>query len=428
MARTFTEANVQNRYYRNEVLPLVRGAAESGGSLNDLDIPEDFLDRAREDYELASSSLLDNAGRDLTDIKDGVSGLVTVVGEKPLADADLKRKLPEELGGEVLGDLFKSLMGDGGAEDMASDAIDAPMRIMNDPKGEAKAHPVMAAISAIPFVGPGIKKVIKKFKKVPDLDFDIDVDPDAAEALRKQDVGDMVINLLNDGEMSVEPPTPAKPTPKTPAPAPAPAPAEVEIIEEGVILDDGTIPEIEPEKLISLTGPEAARATMMADKALDATRRADNPISKQRAAKMMATASEDFNKAYSILTDKADAARARHAGLRDKMREVQGRGEIPTAELDRALDEATVESRGLDRAVSKLETDFRSKSDAFEETNRGHILADADEAADAMPDVPDNVLIRNGPKTYEVDDEELMRNVKAMLAAKKAPKKGPPKR
>lgn len=169
MKKTFTQNNEENRYYRETILPLVRGAADSNMSFEDLNIPDEYVDRAMEDFDKASSGFVDNIEDDVESLVEIPRGIAKMASEGKTYTDDM----PDEAGGKVIADLIARIMGDGGAEKMASDAIDLPMRMMADPKGEAKSRPLDAILMAAPVVGK-LKAAGKLKKKGRQLELPLD--------------------------------------------------------------------------------------------------------------------------------------------------------------------------------------------------------------------------------------------------------------
>lgn len=167
--KSFTQNNEENRYYRETILPLVRGAADSNMSFEDLNIPDEYVDRAMEDFDKASSGFVDNLEDDVESLVEIPRGIAKMASEGKTYTDDM----PDEAGGKVIADLIARIMGDGGAEKMASDAIDLPMRMMADPKGEAKSRPLDAILMAAPIVGK-LKAAGKLKKKGRQLELPLD--------------------------------------------------------------------------------------------------------------------------------------------------------------------------------------------------------------------------------------------------------------
>lgn len=168
--KSFTQNNLDNKRYRTEILPVVRGAAEAGLELNDFDIPDEFRAQAEQDYELAASSFVDNLGKDVIGIKDSVVGMGQLYSEAPSKYAPAENPAQADVAGmEGLQHVLKSLFGNGGAERMAADTIEEPMRMMSDPAGEAHAHPLGMLMAALPALSK-----LKKLRKGKQLELPLD--------------------------------------------------------------------------------------------------------------------------------------------------------------------------------------------------------------------------------------------------------------
>jgi len=179
MAKTFTENNESNRFYREEVLPQVLQAAKAGRDLDELDIPDSHYDAAVEDYERAKRSeggVWEAAKGEISDFADEVKGMAKAYGETVI-----KRMSPYESvrDAEVAKNPTADDLDDM-IDDMMSSAVDEPMQTLTDPtRGERE--PIAAVMSMVPIVGGGMK-VIKNLRKAKQLELPLRKRKDSGHA------------------------------------------------------------------------------------------------------------------------------------------------------------------------------------------------------------------------------------------------------
>lgn len=172
-SKSLAEMLESNIAYQTNWLPLVRWAADNDASLEELDIPEEYKQKAIADYEAQKTGAIENIKREGSEIISGISEFGKTAGKSLLNElvAGLTAGTTQPVFADTpnVADLTSETLKSG-----ISGTIEGIGGIMQDPISEFSSKPISSVLSLLPpaavFAGTGskLRKAIDSQKTMDD--------------------------------------------------------------------------------------------------------------------------------------------------------------------------------------------------------------------------------------------------------------------